>query len=196
MASNMLMQRRDVMYNFTTVFMVVCIGLCSLASEMIYTSYEHFYVSMYRKKQDQRKGAAMTNEVDLAYDVDAAVMNFREQKNGMIRMNLVGTLLLVLAIGCTSFPVFSSTPFSNTHSAIFLALPIMLVIPPLITGRIISLVPSAEDADPNFSGGTSGQTWVLELIRVELLARAAFTIAVVYDLCSLSTADNMVVSVI
>jgi hypothetical protein len=32
MAANMLMQRRDVLYNFATMLMVVCIGLCSLAS--------------------------------------------------------------------------------------------------------------------------------------------------------------------
>ena len=193
MSCNMLMQRRDALYNFTTVFMVVCIGLCSLGSEMVYTAYEHFYISQFRKKSDS---AFRSN--DVAYDIDNAVLNFREQKNGMVKLNLAVILMLVIGIGCTSFPMFVSTPFSNAYAAIFVSLPIMLVIPPLVTGRIISLVPSSDDAgagkNNGFASGTTGQTWVLELISIELVARAFFTVPVMYDLYSLGISDNNVIS--
>jgi hypothetical protein len=197
MSCNMLMQRRDTLFNFTTAFMTVCIGLCSLGSEMVYTAYEHFYISHYTKKRD---------EMDkLQYEVDSAVLNFREQKNAMVKISLFVILILVVGISCTSFPIFASTPFSNAYHAIFVVLPMMLVIPPLVTGRIIGLVPTAEDANDSnssgnakrmeaFSSGTSGQTWVLELITIELLARAFFTVPVMYDLYSVGVTDNKVVS--
>ena len=185
MACNMLMQRRDVLYNFTTVFMVVVVGLCSMASEMIYTGYEHFYIEVYKKKgvRDQQ----------LKGDLDEAVTNYKEQKNAMVKMNLVVTLILAIGIGCTTFPVFSSTPFSNTYAAMFVTLPILLIIPPLITGRIIGLVPNK--ADENNSSGASGQTWMVELTNIEFFARAFFTVAVMYDLSSLGTADNVAMAV-
>lgn len=169
MCCNMLLQRRDTLYNFTTVFMAVSIGMCSLGSEMVYTAYEHFYILQYKKKNDKESGAS----VSLNYDIDNAVLNFREQKNGMVKLNIMVTLMLVIGIGCTSFPAFVSTPFSNAYSAVFVSLPIMLIIPPLVTGRTISLVPTADDKNGNhgFASGTSGQTWVLELISIELLAR-------------------------
>ena len=200
MSCNMLMQRRDVLYNFTTVFMVVCIGLCSLGSEMVYTAYEHFYINQFKKK----RGITTWPDESLSYDIDNAVLNFREQKNAMVKLNLAVILMLVIGIGCTSFPMFVSTPFSNAYAAIFVSLPIMLVIPPLITGRIISLVPSADDAaaeggssgskNQGFASGTTGQTWVLELISIELVARAFFTVPVMYDLYSLGISDNGVIS--
>lgn len=69
MACNMLMQRRDVLYNFTTVFMVVVIGLCSMASEMIYTSYEIFYIKMHGKKEQGIDGL-----VDM---LDESITNYK-----------------------------------------------------------------------------------------------------------------------
>jgi hypothetical protein len=156
---------------------------------MTYTAYEHFFIQMYRKKTGK-----FLPDAGPASDVDGSVMEFRERKNGMIKTNLIVTMILVLAIGCSSFPLFSSTPFSNAYSSIFVALPIMLVIPPIVTGRVIGLVPSADDAQQgSSSGGTSGQTWVLELLNIELLARISFTLAVMYDLCSLSVSDNVIV---
>ena len=184
MACNMLMQRRDVLYNFTTVFMVVVVGLCSMASEMIYTGYEHFYIMAKTKKES-------SNQLDT--DLDEAVTNYKEQKNVMVKMNLVVTLILAIGIGCTTFPVFSSTPFSNTYAAMFVTLPILLIIPPLITGRIIGLVPNKADGDN--SSGASGQTWMVELTNIEFFARAFFTVAVMYDLSSLGTADNVAMAV-
>lgn len=181
MACNMLMQRREVMYNFTTVFMVVVVGLCSMASEMIYTGYEHLYITMHTKKDKSQR---------LDSDAfDEQISNYKEQKNAMVKVNLVVTLILIAGIGCTTFPVFSSTPFSNTYSSMFVALPILLVIPPLITGRILGLVPNETDA--RNSSAASGQTWVLELTNVEFFARAFFTVAVIYDLISLGIADNV-----
>lgn len=196
MCCNMLLQRRDTLFNFTTVFMTVCIGLCSLGSEMVYTAYEHFYISHYRKKHD----IAIKPGLQVQYDIDNAVLNFREQKNAMVKLSLLVILILVLGIGCTSFPAFVSTPFSNAYPAILVVLPIMLVIPPLVTGRIISLVPSAEDVGNSggkgsaFASGTSGQTWVLELITIELLARAFFTVPVMYDLYSVGISDSSIIS--
>lgn len=184
MACNMLMQRRDVMYNFTTVFMVVVIGLCSMASEMIYTGYEHFYIQMHTKKD--------ADQFKLTNDFDENITNYKEQKNAMVKMNIVVTLILLVGIGCTTFPVFSSTPFSNAYASIYVTLPILLIIPPLVTGRIIGLVPNEVDA--RNSSGAAGQTWVLELTNIEFVARAFFTVAVIYDLASLATADNVVLA--
>lgn len=116
----------------------------------------------------------------------------QEQKNAMIRMNLVVTLILIVAIGCTTFPVFSSTPFSNTYSAMFITLPTLLFIPPVITGRNIGLVPNAVDA--RGTSAAAGQTWTVELTNIEFVARAFFTVAVIYDLAGLATADNVVVA--
>ena len=123
---------------------------------------------------------------------DESIANYKEQKNAMIKMNLVVTLILVAAIGCTTFPVFSSTPFSNTYSAMFIVLPMLLVIPPVITGRNIGMVPNAVDASK--TTGAAGQTWTIELTNIEFVARAFFTVAVIYDLAGLATADNVVVA--
>lgn len=166
MACNMIMQRRDVLYNFITVFMVVSIGISSLGSEMIWTGYEHFYIEMMKKKEAEKREMPGLEQQQTR---DQSIFEYREEKNSMVKVILVVTLILVGGIATTSFPVFSSTPFSNTHSSMFVTLPVLLLLPPLVTGRIISQVPSTVEKQI----GSLGQTWVVELSNIEFIARQA-----------------------
>ncbi len=124
---DMLLQRRDYLLNTAMFIAVVVVGLCSLAIEMLQTTFEH------SRRNDDKSNPGVGYHVELQI--------FLLRKNRMIRIIMLCTGVLVVVAFFSTFPVFPSTPFSNAYVTAALVA-FILTLPLISSARHLSEVRS------------------------------------------------------
>lgn len=184
--SNMLMQRRDLMYNIVFGILGISTAL-SCCSSMYCNTIK--YVQM--KHADDK----YNDKCKVVYTV--------------AQSSWICNALVLVSMYNISSPVFSSTPFSNTTSVLWFVIPSLLVIP-LMYG-----IPFGDDKrmnkglkDSSSFGNEDGTDNLSEMKvlkynhfltrplrfmhQLEFVARMIFTLALIVDTTSIGTSDNVI----
>jgi len=158
---NMLTQKRDANFNWTSAISMLVLGLTALSSECFYT----FSGSVELLEQNvEYKNSLMQDQ-----------SSFFTIVSGSAVLQIAG----IIFTSQSSLPDYS---FDSTYIGLCAALPLMIG---------ISLFQISRLAVGNLTGDEEGSKyWLHRSMITEVLARTIFTLCVVYDLRSLSTMDS------
>lgn len=159
--SNMLMQRRDLMTNMVFGMVGVCVSIGCITS--MYSN-----VIDYTTKKEEMRGCKLHSNVQYSVWICNAIV--------------------LASLYNLALPVFPSTPFSNAAGSIWFVLPIMMGIPLLYLNPFLS-------SNKKHMASESIECATLErmslIYKLEFVARLVFTISIMMDVVSVTTADSV-----
>lgn len=168
---NVLMQRRDANFNWSSAVSMLVYGLTIISSECFFT-----YVGISREKA--RSGAESSVETtDGKSDTQS-----HGEKHIFFSVISVSAVLQAASIIITNQASLPNYAFDSTYNGLCTALPIMIGISLFQISR--HMVADARDQKGSLA-------WLHTMMCTEILARTIFTMCVAYDLRSLSMEDNV-----
>lgn len=170
---NVLMQRRDANFNWSSAVSMLVYGLTILSSECFFT-----YVGMPQTPQTviprdrARQGA----------DSNGDIPDGKSEGSIFFSVISVSAVLQAASIIITNQASLPNYAFDSTYNGLCTALPIMIG---------ISLFQISRHMVANASDQKGSLSWLHTMMCAEILARTIFTMCVAYDLRSLSMEDNV-----
>lgn len=172
----MLLQRRDALLNWVTLFSIVAAALCALGIEFMQAAFSYAFAGYDRRYQKYSSGLGSNSE---------AIFLYSHRKNTMIMVVMGSILVIVVLLTAATFPWFPSSSFSNTY----ISVPVvgaLLGIPPLIfPGRYLTKM----DVTVPLTRFSVRDLWSQGLISVEMLARFVFTTGILSDVWGIMMHD-------
>lgn len=166
-ALHMLLQRRDQILNWVSVFAVVAGGFCALGVEFMQAAFSD------TNSYHQDDGGFSAEKL----------RSHEEKKNRMIKIVMLSILVKVVMLTSATFPWFPSGSFSNAYYAVSLVAALLCVPVLVFPGRYLSRLQVVSNKFVVWN------LWTQGLVAVEVLARFIFTVAVLSDMWGIRMHD-------
>lgn len=187
LGANMLAQRRDWFYNIQMIMMAAGIGIAAFAAEFVYSAATDI---LFQKSDSEEKKEESTFLLNKAAIILRNSETEMREKNDIISDILMGILFQVFVMWCAEFPTFPANTFSNAKRSTCIVVPLLLLLPIFQCTRLLVKKPDIQDMS-KLHEAQFHCSWIPQLSAVDFVARILFTLALIYDLRSLSIVDNV-----